>query len=323
MSAMNNKQRLEYALKVKRLYDLFVIKENIAFSHLNKHYNKASKRLDLLQDEILKNTVQSQIEGNVDVLPSKKTVNNIVDTALQGYSKTILKTDNKFYNHAVEKNIETYSNILQNRINRQSVSLEAKIEDELRKTKYNNISEVKAREEVTNKFKNEYRKSTKNIIRDALHTNESNLSFINAIENDYKYKVWNNGRSRTRVRPWHRAKHILPVELDDYFDIYGSFHAQLMYPGDLNGGAENVANCRCWLSYTNSKPRGFKKQSSSIITMHPSRTNKNIRSTINNKLKVTSNRIDRLKSSISYNLGKLKTNVKSKVRTVKNKILKT
>lgn len=318
---MDNKQRLEYALQTKRLYDLFVIKDNIAFTYLNKHYNKANKRLDIIQDKILNGTVRNQLEGNVDVLSVKESVNNIVGTALRDYSKTILKTDNKFYRHAVEKNIETYSNILNNRIERQTISLEARIEDELRKSKYKGLSENEVREEITNKFKEDYRKGTKNVIRDALHTNESNLSFINAIENGYKYKIWNNGRSRSRVRPWHRAKHIMPVEIDDFFDIYGSFHAQLMYPGDLNGGAENVANCRCWLSYTNNPPRGFKKRTSSIISMHPSLGSRNIKSKIDNKIKVTTNHLDRLKSSISYNLKKVKNKVKSEVSNIKNKLV--
>ena len=35
-----------------------------------------------------------------------------------------------------------------------------------------------------------------------------------------------------------------------------------MYPGDLNGVAENVANCRCWLRYTNSKPSNLRRKSS-------------------------------------------------------------
>lgn len=64
------------------------------------------------------------------------------------------------------------------------------------------------------------------------------------------------GTKKSRTRPWHRASIIDTVPVDEYFDIYGSYHAQLMYPGDLNGGAENVANCRCWSRYTNTKPTG-------------------------------------------------------------------
>ncbi|ADC47502.1 hypothetical protein mru_1652 [Methanobrevibacter ruminantium M1] len=49
------------------------------------------------------------------------------------------------------------------------------------------------------------------------------------------------------------------MEIDDYFDIFGpSGHASMMYPGDLAGGAENVANCRCWVRYTNERPSNLK-----------------------------------------------------------------
>ena len=68
------------------------------------------------------------------------------------------------------------------------------------------------------------------------------------------------GTKKSRTRPWHRASIIDTVPVDEYFDIYGSYHAQLMYPGDLNGGAENVANCRCWSRYTNTKPTGMKSK---------------------------------------------------------------
>lgn len=108
------------------------------------------------------------------------------------------------------------------------------------------------------KFEGVGTKRAKNIIRDALHTNESNLSWITNLNNGYKYKIWMNGRGKGKVRPWHKAKIIQPCYIDDYFDVYGSYHAQMMYPGDLNGGAENVANCRCWIQYTNTKPSNLK-----------------------------------------------------------------
>ncbi|SEL09650.1 hypothetical protein SAMN05216439_1949 [Methanobrevibacter gottschalkii] len=69
-----------------------------------------------------------------------------------------------------------------------------------------------------------------------------------------------NGRSKGKTRPWHKAKLIAPVPIEEYFDIYGPYgHKESMYPGDLYGGAENVANCKCWLRYTNRRPEGLSK----------------------------------------------------------------
>lgn len=45
-----------------------------------------------------------------------------------------------------------------------------------------------------------------------------------------------------RVRDWHREAHGQTVGLDEPFIVDGE---ELMYPGDANGSAENVINCRC------------------------------------------------------------------------------
>jgi hypothetical protein len=37
------------------------------------------------------------------------------------------------------------------------------------------------------------------------------------------------------------------AELNGYFIVMGE---ELSYPGDINGSAENVINCRCTVTYT-------------------------------------------------------------------------
>lgn len=117
----------------------------------------------------------------------------------------------------------------------------------------------------------QYRKINQ-IIGDAIHTNTNALALEEALNMNYGYKIWMNGRSRGKSRAWHRAKLINGVEIDEPFEIYGSYKAYMMYPGDLAGGAENVANCHCYLDYTDSKPDNYKKSSRSNSGSKSSRT---------------------------------------------------
>ncbi|MDY5614447.1 hypothetical protein [Methanobrevibacter boviskoreani] len=150
----------------------------------------------------------------------------------------------------------------------------------------------------------------KNIVRDALHTNESNLSWIANLNNDYKYKIWMNGRGKGKVRPWHRAKQIQPCYIDDYFDIYGSYHAQMMYPGDLNGGAENVANCRCWIQYTNITPSNLKTKGTIQVNPNVKLKNTNKKRPTQNNYSLISNIKNKTTTAIS--------NIKNKVKNIRN-----
>lgn len=136
--------------------------------------------------------------------------------------------------------------------------MQLRIEEELRKNSIRNLSDSEIRKILSEKYADTGKARLKNIVKDSIHTNESNISFIQALNEGYSYKVWMNGRSKGKTRPWHRARIIASVPIDEYFDIYGSYPAELMYPGDLNGGAENVANCRCWLRYTNRTPSNLK-----------------------------------------------------------------
>ena len=147
------------------------------------------------------------------------------------------------------------------------------------------------------------------------------------MNNDYKYKIWMNGRGKGKVRPWHRAKQIQPCYIDDYFDIYGSYHAQMMYPGDLNGGAENVANCRCWIQYTNITPSNLKTKGTIQVNPNvklkntdkerPTQNNYSLISNIKNK---TTTAISNIKNRVrSFNISNVKSKSKE-IFNIKNKV---
>lgn len=271
---MNPRERLQYALYLQRLHDLFVIKENIAFEYQHKNFNKAAAQIDKVVDQCLHDNILNTVDGTVSL--KNPQVDHVITEALNSQKKMLVKNPNRFMEKAVMDNTKQFSNFLQNRIEKENYSLQRKIDEEYRKKKYSKMPEAEAKKLIKEKFQDHARKRAKNIVRDALHTNQSHMSWINGIQGDYKYKVWMNGQGKGRVRPWHRAKLIDPVEIDDYFDIYGpTGHAMMMYPGDLEGGAENVANCRCWLHYTNIAPTNLKPRGTIQINPNVNLTNDN------------------------------------------------
>lgn len=254
---MNPRDRLQYALQLKRLHELFVIKENIAFEYQNKNYNKAAEQIDKVVDKCLNDNILNTVDGTVSL--KNPNLDNVISEALSSQQEMLMKNPNREIRTAVEKNTREFTNFLQNRIEKENHSLQRKIEEEYNKKKYNKLSEEEAKKLIHEKFQDHGRKRAKNIVKDALHTNQAQMSWIHNLQNGYKYKVWMNGQGKSKVRSWHIKSKILPVEIDDFFDIFGpKGHAQMMYPGDLNGGAENVANCRCWLHYTNVTPSNLK-----------------------------------------------------------------
>ena len=52
-NAMDNKTKLEYALKLKRLHEIMVVKENLYFAHQNANYNRATYHIDKIVDKHL------------------------------------------------------------------------------------------------------------------------------------------------------------------------------------------------------------------------------------------------------------------------------
>ena len=271
---MNPRDRLQYALYLQRLHELFVIKENIAFQYPNAHYNKAAEQIDKVVDKCLDNNIKAVVDGTHNL--ETPNLDHVITGALSSQQKMLVKTDDKYIQNAVEQNTKEFTNFIQNRIEKENYSLQAKIQKEYEKKKYQDMSEEQAKKLIRQKFQDSARKRSKNIVKDALHTNQSQISWTYNVNNGMKYKVWMNGQSKSGVRYWHIKSKIQPVEIDDFFDIFGpTGHARMMYPGDLNGGAENVANCKCWLYYTNIAPSNLKKKGTIQINPNVNLENEN------------------------------------------------
>lgn len=315
---LTTRQKADYLMQVVKLRKLMILKDNPAFTYQHSNRKQAISRVHSLQDKIVEAAVDNQVYGNSDSVNHQKTVEQTISDALENDRKRVYKSDdNRYINTAVKLSTEKYSEILNNRLNIESVKLEAKIEEEIRKSKYNGLSEAEIKRKLTEEFKDTAKLRTANIIRDALHTNEVNIGFIHALQNGFQYKVWNNGRGKGKVRAWHRARFISSVPIDEPFDIFGSYHAEMMYPGDLNGGAENVANCRCWLSYTNQKPSNYKSKGNSSSSRNTSRSKQNTGSIFSNLKNKVSSLISRSPKSTSKKDNNIKNTTKKKSSTSK------
>ena len=242
-------QRLTYAKRLQRLQQAVVIKDNIHLTYKYKNRNKAHAHIDSVQDRINKAIIDDVVNGNGETI------------------KNLDKQGEKLI-HETLTNSQYYTNIFNYRRKKLGESLEDKIEKELTKKSVIDLSDTHQIQHLQEKFSDHGTKRLKNIVNDAMHTNESNIGFIKAIEDGYSYKIWMNGRSKGKTRAWHIAKNIQSVHIDETFDIYGSYPAHMMYPGDLNGGAENVANCKCWLNYTNKIPSNLRKKT--VFNVAPS-----------------------------------------------------
>lgn len=312
---MNNKQQLEYLLRIRKIREVMVVKDNIHLTYKYKNRNQAFKQVENLQDKIINHVIDDVLFGNVGELKNiEKTTSKIINDTLVNERKRIHRIDDRFVNHAVKSNTEMYSKFFNNRLNNIKYSLQLRIEEELRKSSFKNLSENEARKILTEKYADTGKARLKNIVKDSIHTNESNISFIQALNEGHSYKVWMNGRSKGKTRAWHRARIIASVPIDEYFDIYGSYPAELMYPGDLNGGAENVANCKCWLRYTNKTPSNLKSKSSFNIHPNSYLHDKNKSSSNQNSLKTT--------SKIGNNITRTILNIGNKIKNTRSKITK-
>lgn len=315
-------QRLEYARKLKRLHELYVIKDNIHLTYKYKNQNKAIHNAHSLQDKIINSIIDDAVYGNANAIKNiDSTIEKLMTSTLENERKRIHHQNDKYVNRAVELNSERYTKILTNRINTEAIKLERKIESELRSGVHNGLSEAQKRKALHEKYQDTAKARIKNIIKDSVHTNESNISFINALNEGYSYKVWMNGQGKGKVRAWHRAKLIAPVPIDEYFDIYGHYHAQAMYPGDLYAGAENVANCRCWLRYTNRRPERLgQKQTVFNIpqTSYLNSSNNQRKNPFGEGVKVKP--IETIKTTISHNTKNLSSKIKNVSKKIYDKI---
>lgn len=316
---MTPKERLQYALYMKRLHELFVIKENIAFEYQHKNYNKAAAQIDNVVDKMLNENIEYVVDGTVSLKSPK--VDHIIEEALINQQEMLVKNPNRFIQQRVQHNTKIYKDILQNRIEKENYSLQQKILDEYEKRKNEKISEEQLKKELKEKFADHGRKRSKNIVKDALHTNQSNMSWIHNMGNGAKYKVWMNGQSISGVRLWHVASLIQPCYIDDYFDIlYGSAPVQMMYPGDLYGGAENVANCKCWVYYTNVRPK-YLKVGKNYMVKEPYYEEGSL-STISNRIDKVIRRVKKLspfKNKYEYDTNNESYNIPKKYKQFKGK----
>jgi len=73
---------------------------------------------------------------------------------------------------------------------------------------------------------------------------ESTQSISNELNIEFK-KVWNTTEDE-RTRSSHRKADGQKVDMDESFLVNDE---KLMYPGDSQGSASNVINCRCFLTY--------------------------------------------------------------------------
>ena len=308
---MTNREQLLYALKVQRLHELVVLKDDIHLQYKYKNINRAASQASTFQDKIIDAVIEDAVTGTSDPISSatiKNNVENIIDTNLRNDTKRISHGIPKKAVEAAVSNISNrYQFILGNRIREEIPNLQGKIEDYINSKDLGKLPEA----DLTEKLKAEYgthaQKRIQNIIKDSFHTNECNLSWVKAVYDGYQYKSWNNGRTK-RTRVWHKAKFIQSVPIDETFDIFGSYPARMMYPGDLNGGAENVANCRCWLSYSNRKPSDLRGSGKKTTT----KANKNSNS------KKSNNVMNKIKETIKKPVSK----IKSKISNIKSKITK-
>lgn len=316
-------QRLEYARKLKRLHDLYVIKDNIHLTYKYKNQNKAIHNAHSIQDKIINSIIDDAVYGNANAIKNiDSTIEKLMTSTLENERKRIHHQNDKYVNRAVELNSERYTKILTNRINTEAIKLERKIESELRSGVHNGLSEAQTRNVLQEKYQDTAKARIRNIIRDGIHTNESNISFINALNEGYNYKIWMNGRSKGKTRPWHKAKLIAPAPIEDYFDIYGPYgHKESMYPGDLYSGAENVANCRCWLRYTNRRPEGLSKTPNTYNIPNTSYLSPQNKPTNNaNKENILTKPLETFKTRISNTTEKVTSKIKQITKKITSKI---
>lgn len=171
-----NQQRILYARQLKRLHELYVVKSNIHLTYKYKNQNKAIANAQSLQDKIINAIIDDAVYGNSDKIRNiDSTIQELMTTTLENERKRIHHKDDRYVDRAVELNAEKYSQILSNRINREAIKLEQKIESEMRSGLHDGLSEHETRKALKEKYGNTAKARIKNIIKDSVHTNESNI----------------------------------------------------------------------------------------------------------------------------------------------------
>ena len=313
----------QYAVYTKTIQQILILKQEGYPLNRNSSLNRGMKKIETLQDKIIEEKIQENLHGNITPTNHTQTTDKIIEDTLTHQRKSLIRKDIGNADKITRGNIEQYQKILDNRLEKEKRKLDNRIEDEIQKAQKQRLNHKETEQQIR-KTLNENKPRIKHILRDATHTNQAGLSLAGALEQGYNYKIWNNGRSRTRVRPWHRARKIQAVEIDDVFEIPSDKIAYMMYPGDLNGGAENVANCRCWLSYTNEKPNNLKEYTSVSIgsTYKPSVTKPFGGLNITSRTKPVTEAIQSVVSTGKKATKKIRKPVEKIVNPIRNKLQK-
>ena len=320
-------QQLQYLQQMQNLNKFAILKDDIHLTYQYRNRNKTRNTIHTLQDDIQNEIVDRVLEGEYpsrnEILTIQndfdfdKRVEDAMENLLQNERKRIHKDPSNFIDHVVETHTQQYTHFMKNRLNIEAkrvidkaIIIEGKALD-------NGATTAEARQRVKKYVQNHGKARTKNIIQDAVHSQECNISFIKAIEDEWRYKVWMNGHSKSGTRAWHLSDKIDPVPIDEYFEIYGpSGKALSMYPGDLGSGAENVANCHCWLRYTNRRPSGLKGQTvfnvpeSSYLNQDTRKINVRIREAIQN----VGNRVSSTASQVKTKVSDIGSSIRNKFK---------
>ena len=320
-------QQLQYLQQMQNLNKFAILKDDIHLTYQYRNRNKTRNTIHTLQDDIQNEIVDRVLEGEYPSRNEIQTIQNdfnfdkrvedAMENLLQNERKRIHKDPSNFIDHVVDTHTQQYTHFMKNRLNIEAkrvidkaIIIEGKALD-------NGATTAEARQRVKKYVQNHGKARTKNIIQDAVHSQECNISFIKAIEDEWRYKVWMNGHSKSGTRAWHLSDKIDPVPIDEYFEIYGpSGKALSMYPGDLGSGAENVANCHCWLRYTNRRPSGLKGQTvfnvpeSSYLNQDTRKINVRIREAIQN----VGNRVSSTASQVKTKVSDIGSSIRNKFK---------
>ena len=86
--------------------------------------------------------------------------------------------------------------------------------------------------------------------------NAGNFAITQTLELDNPIKEWNSAQD-TRTRTWHINMDGKTKPVDEDFIVVtptktGDVKFRMKFTGDVNGGASNVCNCRCFTLYYDS-----------------------------------------------------------------------
>lgn len=320
-------QQLQYLHQMQNLNKFAILKDDIHLTYQYRNRNKTRNTIHTLQDDIQNEIVDRVLEGEYPSRNEIQTIQNdfnfdkrvedAMENLLQNERKRIHKDHSNFIDHVVDTHTQQYTHFMKNRLNIEAKRVIDKAIIIEEKALDNGATTAEARQRVKKYVQNHGKARTKNIIQDAVHSQECNISFIKAIEDEWRYKVWMNGHSKSGTRAWHLSDKIDPVPIDEYFEIYGpSGKALSMYPGDLGSGAENVANCHCWLRYTNRRPSGLKGQTvfnvpeSSYLNQDTRKINVRIREAIQN----VGNRVSSTASQVKTKVSDIGSSIRNKFK---------